>query len=81
MGKKTQIRSIRSDRGGEFLNELFEEFCDQEGIRHQFLTPRTPQQNRVAEKRNMPLVKMGRTLLNDNGYLTNIGAKLINTSC
>lgn len=47
--KKAQIGSIRSDRGGELLNELLEEFHNQEGIRHEYLAPRTPQQNNVVK--------------------------------
>lgn len=43
--KRTQIGKIRSHRGSELLNVLFDEFCDEEGIQNQSLVTRTPQQN------------------------------------
>ncbi|XP_061360887.1 uncharacterized protein LOC133304840 [Gastrolobium bilobum] len=42
--KSLNIVSIRSDHGGEFENQDFEMFCDENGIQHNFSTPRTPQQ-------------------------------------
>jgi len=45
----TKIISIRSDHGGEFENHLFEKFCDDNGIDHNFSAPRTPQQNGVEK--------------------------------
>ena len=46
--KSITIASIRSDHGGEFQNALFEEFCGEHGISHNFSEPRTPQQNGVV---------------------------------
>ena len=43
---------MRSDNGTEFKNTLVEEFLDEEGIKHEFLTPYTPQQNGVVERKN-----------------------------
>lgn len=79
--KKTKVTCILSERGGEFFNEIFIQYCDQEGIRHQFLVPRTPQQNGVVERRNRSLVELGRTLLNDQGLLHKFWAEAIKTSC
>ncbi|WP_373694339.1 DDE-type integrase/transposase/recombinase [Pseudomonas aeruginosa] len=53
--KDLKIKSIRSDHGGEFENELFQEFCNKKGISHNFSFPRTPQQNGVIEKKNITL--------------------------
>ena len=39
------IGAIRSDHGGEFQNEKFNNFCNKLGIFHNFSAPRTPQQN------------------------------------
>jgi len=36
------ISSIRSDHGGEFENNLFEKFYEENGIHHNFSTPRIP---------------------------------------
>ena len=47
MKKSVLISTIRSDHGGEFENHVLKEFCDQNGIVHNFSSPRTPQQNGV----------------------------------
>jgi len=41
-------------------------FCEENGILHNFSTPRTPQQNGVVERKNKSLQEMARTMLNDN---------------
>lgn len=38
-----QLISIRSDHGTEFENSKFTEFCDKQGVDHNFSAPRTPQ--------------------------------------
>ena len=52
------IKSLRSDRGGEYLSSEFIEYLAQTGITSQLAAPRTPQQNGVAERRNMTLLEM-----------------------
>lgn len=59
------IISIRSDKGGEFKSE-FQDFCDENGISHNFSACRTPQQNGVAERKNRTLQDVSRTLLIEN---------------
>ncbi|GKA01345.1 retrovirus-related pol polyprotein from transposon TNT 1-94 [Tanacetum coccineum] len=50
------IVSIRTDHGREFDNEVqFREFCNTNGITHNFLAPRTPQSNGVVERKNRTL--------------------------
>jgi hypothetical protein len=38
-----KVKKIRSDNGFEFKNTQVEDYLDQEGIMHEFLTPYTPQ--------------------------------------
>ena len=38
------IKKVRSDNGAKFKNTLVAEFLDEEGIKHEFSTPYTPQQ-------------------------------------
>lgn len=59
------IISLISDHGGEFVNQRFEEFCDEFGISHNFSCPRTPQQNRVVERKNRFLIELARTMINE----------------
>ncbi|GJW96818.1 ribonuclease H-like domain-containing protein [Tanacetum coccineum] len=42
---------------------------------------RTPQQNRVAERRNMTLIKAARTILTDSKLPTTFWAEAVNTAC
>ncbi|KAK0581121.1 hypothetical protein LWI29_010208 [Acer saccharum] len=46
------IKRIRNDHGREFENASFESYCISLGISHEFSAPRTPQQNRVVERKN-----------------------------
>ncbi|GJY04293.1 retrovirus-related pol polyprotein from transposon TNT 1-94 [Tanacetum coccineum] len=60
------IVSIRTDHGKEFDNEVqFGEFCNANGITHNFSAPRTPQSNGVVKRKNKTLQEMSRTMLNE----------------
>lgn len=56
------IKTLRSDHGGEYLNNDFEEFLVEHRIRSQLIAPGTPQQNGVAERRNRTLLDMMRSM-------------------
>ncbi|CAL2267030.1 unnamed protein product [Prunus armeniaca] len=45
-----KIKSLRSDRGGEFLSGEFNRFCEESGIQRQLTVAYSPQQNGVAEE-------------------------------
>jgi hypothetical protein len=57
-----KVKKIRSVNGTKFKNTQVEDFLDEESIKHEFLAPYTPQQNRVAERKNRTLIKMARTV-------------------
>ena len=63
--KGLNIVSVRSDHGGEFKNESFEIFFEENEIHHNFFAPRTPQQNGVEERKNRSLEEDARTILNE----------------
>ena len=63
--KGFSILRIRSDRGGEFINHSFITYCEENGIRHELSCPRTPQQNRVVERKNRTLQEMARIMINE----------------
>ena len=46
-----KIKRVRSDTGTMFKNTSIEEFLDEEGTKHDFLVPYTPQQNDVVERK------------------------------
>jgi hypothetical protein len=58
-----QIKVLRTDNGGEFCGNEFEEFCKKCGIERQKTTPYTPQQNGVAERMNRTLMEKARCML------------------
>ena len=47
-----KIKCLRLDNGGEFTSMVFQQYCDENGIKRQFSTARTPQQNGVVERKN-----------------------------
>eukprot|EP00253_Pinus_taeda_P001647 PITA_01647 len=53
-----QILKLRSDNGGEYVNNNFINFCTKHGIQMQHIVPYTPQQNGVAERKNHILKEM-----------------------
>ncbi|CAA7062104.1 unnamed protein product [Microthlaspi erraticum] len=57
------IKSLRTDRGGEYTSHEFSEFCKEHGIRRQMTTAYTPQQNGIAERKNRTVMNMVRCML------------------
>jgi transposase InsO family protein len=60
-----KLKKITSDNGSEFKNLQVEEYLEEEGIRHEFSAPYTPQQNGVVERKNRMLIDMARTMLGE----------------
>jgi transposase InsO family protein len=61
-----KINCLKSDNGGELTSKEFRDFCEEHGIKRQFSTARTPQQNGVVERKNRSVQEMARTMLNDS---------------
>ncbi|KAK1615052.1 hypothetical protein QYE76_020569 [Lolium multiflorum] len=59
---ESEIKAIRTDNGTEFKNYTMQEFVDDEGIKHEFSAPYTPQQNGVVERKNRTIIEMARTI-------------------
>ncbi|KAI3503609.1 hypothetical protein L1887_32055 [Cichorium endivia] len=57
------VKAIQSDNGGEFKNNLFDDYLISRGIDHNFSAPYTPQQNGVVERRNRTLCEAARSML------------------
>jgi hypothetical protein len=60
-----KVKKIRSDNGSEFKNLQVEEYLEEEGIKHEFSAPYTPQQNGVVERKNRTLNDMARIMLGE----------------
>jgi transposase InsO family protein len=76
-----RIKKIRSDNGTEFKNSKLEGFLEEEGIKHEFSSPYTPQQNGVVERKNRTLLDMARTMLDEYKTPDRFWAEAINIAC
>ena len=76
-----RIKKIRSDNGTEFKNSQIEGFLEEEGIKHEFSSPYTPQQNGVVERKNRTLIDMARTMLGEFKTPERFWSEAVNTAC
>jgi len=79
--KDSVILRIRSDHGKEFENSRFSEFCASEGIKHEFSSPITPQQNGVVERKNRTIQESARVMLHAKKLPYSFWAEAMNTAC
>ena len=73
-----QIMKLRSDNGGEYVNNKFTIFCTEQGIQQQHTVPYTPQQNGVAERKNRTLKEMANCMIQSKGLSLQYWAEAIN---
>ncbi|GJT21710.1 putative ribonuclease H-like domain-containing protein [Tanacetum coccineum] len=76
-----RVNVIRYDNRIEFKNKKMIQFCKRKCIKKEFSVARTPQQNRVAERKNRTLIKDARTMLADSKLPTTFCAEAVNTAC
>ncbi|GJV78660.1 ribonuclease H-like domain-containing protein [Tanacetum coccineum] len=76
-----RVKVIRCDNRTEFKNRVMNQFCEIKGIKREFSVARTPQQNRVAERKNRTLIEAARTMLADSKLPTTFWAEAVNTAC
>ena len=57
-----KVKRLRSDNGGEYIDEGFSEYCATQGIKMEKTIPRTPQRNGVAERMNRILNELARSM-------------------
>jgi hypothetical protein len=84
MGSKRvriENQKIRSDNRTKFKNSQIEGFLEDEGIKHEFSSPYTPQQNGVVERKNIILLDMARTMLDEYKTPDRFWVEVINTAC
>nr|GFB53008.1 retrovirus-related Pol polyprotein from transposon TNT 1-94 [Tanacetum cinerariifolium] len=58
-----KVKIIRCDNETEFKNRVMDEFCEEKSIKREYSVARTPQQNRVAERRKKTLIEAARTMV------------------
>jgi hypothetical protein len=62
-----KLKCLRSDNGGEYCSNEFDEYCAGHGIRREKTVPKTPQQNGIAERMNRTIMERARSMLVDAG--------------
>ncbi|KAK1628491.1 hypothetical protein QYE76_002806, partial [Lolium multiflorum] len=77
---ESEIKAIRTDNGTKFKNYTMQEFVDDEGIKHEFSAPYTPQQNGVVERKNRTIIEMARTMLSEFNSPHNFWGEAISTA-
>ncbi|GJT44231.1 putative ribonuclease H-like domain-containing protein [Tanacetum coccineum] len=73
-----KVKTIRCDNGTEFKNRDFIELCGSKEIKREYSNARTPQQNRVAERKNRTLIEAARTMLADSFLPNTFWAYVLN---
>lgn len=73
-----QLKCLRSDNGGEYSSNEFEEFCAVNEIRRQTV-PGTPQQNGVIEHMNRTIVECARSMRLNAGLPKQFWVEVVNT--
>nr|GEY05676.1 ribonuclease H-like domain-containing protein [Tanacetum cinerariifolium]GEY06767.1 ribonuclease H-like domain-containing protein [Tanacetum cinerariifolium] len=63
------------------LNKEMNRFYEKQGIKREFSVARTPQQNGVAERKNITLIEAAKTMLADSKLPTTFWAEAVNTAC
>nr|GFA27336.1 hypothetical protein [Tanacetum cinerariifolium] len=75
------IRRIQTDNGTEFVNQMLRDYYEEVGISHETSVARSPQQNRVIERRNRTLIEAARTMLIYTQAPLFLWAEAVATAC
>jgi transposase InsO family protein len=75
------VRAIRCDNGSEFKNSLFEIFCRDLGLEHQFSSPYAACRNGVVERKNRSFCEMAHMMLDEHMTPRRYREEAVNTAC
>jgi transposase InsO family protein len=62
-----KIKVLRSNNGGEYTSNEFNDLCAREGVKRELKVPYNLQYNGVVERKNMAIVGDMRAMLHDRG--------------
>ena len=60
-----KIKILRSDNGGEFTSNEFNDYCKEVGIKRELTIPYNPNQNGVAERKNRSIMEFLKSIIHD----------------
>ena len=69
------IKILRKNNGNEYTCKIFKEFCKLIGIKREFTVPYNPQQNGVAERKNITIVEAAQTMIFDQNLSMSLWAE------
>ena len=76
-----KIKILRSDNGGEFNSNEFNNILQSQGILHQTTIPHHPQQNRKAERKNRTHMDVARSMLKTANLPNTFWEEAVATAC
>ena len=76
-----KVKLLRTDNGGEFCSNAFNDYCRKEGIVRHLTIPYTPQQNGVAERTNMTIISKARCMISNARMSKRFWAEAAATTC
>ena len=74
------IRTMRSDNGGEFIDMRVQDLFENKGINHERSTPYTPQLNGKIERENRTITELARTMLQHRNLPQHLWAEAMATA-
>ncbi|GJS32923.1 putative ribonuclease H-like domain-containing protein [Tanacetum coccineum] len=77
----TKVKAIRCDNGTKFKNAHIIELRGSKRIKRDYSNAITPQQNRVAERKNRTRIEASRTMLADSKLPTMFWTEAVRTAC
>ena len=63
-----KIKVLRTDGGGEYTSNMFEDLCAEHDVDHEATAPYTTQHNGIAEIRNKTILDMARCMLKQKNF-------------
>ena len=75
-----KVVAVRTDRGGEYVNQELSAWFGERGVQHQLTAPYTPQQNGRAERLNRTLMERVRAMLLGAGLPPELWAEAVVTA-
>ncbi|GBP51685.1 Retrovirus-related Pol polyprotein from transposon TNT 1-94 [Eumeta japonica] len=69
---------LHTDNGREYVNKVFKEYLDKEGIVHELTAPYTPEQNGRAEREIRTIVESARSMLYARDLPLDLWAEAVN---
>nr|AAT01387.1 putative polyprotein [Oryza sativa Japonica Group]AAT44170.1 putative polyprotein [Oryza sativa Japonica Group] len=76
-----EVKVLRTDNGGGFCSDAFDDYCRKEGIVMHHTIPYTPQQNGVAERMNRTIISKARCMLSNARMNKRFWAEAAKTAC